>query len=168
MANCTSSPAPFFSGNLTTIGPDRVAVPPYYYKIILDYHAPDYKAIGFIMPNEGSDKPIAAYAVTVDSVESFTGIDFFPSLPDSLERRVEGTLQPTQWRLPGGVQVAEAQPITPPNTGAGAAPDSPSGQNGPTTRQILLAMAALVVIAFIVWIILVTLGEALGLFRKRR
>lgn len=157
---------PVLSGNLLTIGPDRVAVPPFYYKVILDYHAPEYKAIGFIMPNEVSNKPIAAYAVPVDSVENFTGIDFFPALPDSLEKRVEGTLQPGKWSLPGEVQVAEAQPSGPSETAS--AQQTPSAQKGPSTRQILLAMAVLVVIALIIWLILVTLGEALGLFRKRR
>jgi endonuclease G, mitochondrial len=161
---------PVLSGNLPTIGPDRVAVPRYYYKVVLDYHAPDFKAIGFIMPNAGSDQPLAAYAVTVDSVQSFTGIDFFPALPDSLERAIEGTIQPAQWHLPGGVQVAGAQTSAPSGTVAdsASAPRTPPAQQGPSTRQILLAIVVLVVIALIVWVLLVTLGEAFGLFRRRR
>ncbi len=161
---------PVLAGNLPVIGAEDVAVPKYYYKVILDYHAPDFKAIGFIMPNEASDKPIAAYAVTVDSVQSFTGINFFPALPDSLERVVEGTLQPSQWQLSGETQVAATRDSAPSSAETGSAPASrmPPAQEGPSTRQIILAMVVLVVIALIVWIILVTLGEAFGLFRRRR
>ena len=59
-----------------TIGANKVTVPTHYYKVILDL-TPPRKMIGFILPNEGSDKPLAAFAVTVDEVEKATGLDFF-------------------------------------------------------------------------------------------
>ena len=34
---------------------------------------------------------------TVDEVERLTGIDFFPSLPDDVERRVEATADLADW-----------------------------------------------------------------------
>ena len=45
--------------------------------------------IAFILPNEKGAKPLQRYVVSVDSVESITGIDFFPELPDSIENRLE-------------------------------------------------------------------------------
>lgn len=59
-----------------TIGPNNVAIPRYYYKIALNLN-PETKAIGFLMPNVSSKKALSDYVVTVDSIETLTGIDFF-------------------------------------------------------------------------------------------
>ncbi len=84
-------------GDLPTIGIDKVAVPRYYYKVILDYKKPEYKAIAFILPNEGSKQSVFDYAVSIDSVEHLTGIDFFSALPDSLEIFLESTIEIEKW-----------------------------------------------------------------------
>jgi len=83
---------PVLTTGLPTIGTNKVSVPKYFYKVILDYTEPSIKGIGFILPNAGSSNPLYNYAVTIDSVEKFTGIDFFPSLPDQQEKIIEGTL----------------------------------------------------------------------------
>jgi endonuclease G len=80
---------PVLKSGLPTIGPNKVSVPAFYYKVILDYKGPDTKAIAFIMANEGSAESLQSFAVSVDSVEKLTGIDFFPSLPDEEENRLE-------------------------------------------------------------------------------
>ena len=38
------------------------------------------------------------YAVTVDSVERLTNIDFFPQLSDTLENRLEAAVNYDSWR----------------------------------------------------------------------
>ena len=63
-----------------TIGANGVTVPTHYYKVIFDL-TPPQKMIGFILPNEGSNKPLAAFAVTVDDVEKATGLNFFSKVP---------------------------------------------------------------------------------------
>lgn len=83
--------------SLPTIGEDKVAIPRYYYKVILDYKKPEYKAIGFILANEGSKQSVFDFAVTIDSVEHLTGIDFFPALPDSLEHFLESHINLEKW-----------------------------------------------------------------------
>ncbi len=83
---------PVLSDALPSIGPNNVSVPKYFYKVILDYREPSIKAIGFILPNMGSKEYLQNYAVSVDSVESLTGINFFPSLPDDQEDLIEKTL----------------------------------------------------------------------------
>jgi endonuclease G len=88
---------PVLSGKLQTIGENKVAVPDYFYKAILDYRAPNLKAIGFIIPNKGSSEPLYNYAVTIDSVEKFTGIDLFPALPIEEEEHLEKTLCLNCW-----------------------------------------------------------------------
>jgi endonuclease G len=71
---------PVLSMGLPTIGHNRVSVPEYYYKVILDSQEPGLHGIGFILPNEPSKRPLSAFAVTIDSVEKVTGLDFFPSI----------------------------------------------------------------------------------------
>ncbi len=86
-------------GPYETIGENNVAVPKYYYKVILDYTDPVIKAIGFILPAEKSSEPLSYFAVTVDRVEEVTGIDFFPALPDDIESVVEAECDPSLWAL---------------------------------------------------------------------
>ncbi|OQX95252.1 DNA/RNA endonuclease [candidate division KSB1 bacterium 4572_119] len=90
---------PVFSDNLDAIGQNEVAVPEYYYKIIYDYIEPEIKAIGFVMKNESSKEPLFNFAVTVDSVENLTNIDFFSSLPDYFENEIESHLNTRLWQI---------------------------------------------------------------------
>jgi len=84
---------PVLEDSLLSIGKtNKVSVPKYYYKIILDYSLPKVNGIGFILPNQGSKAPLQEYAVSIDSVEKFTGIDFFYHLPDKKEVAIEKTL----------------------------------------------------------------------------
>jgi len=83
---------PVLTNGLQTIGPNKVSVPNYYYKVILDYSEPNIKGIGFILPNIGSKEQLQYYAVSIDSVEALTGINFFPLLPDDQEELIEKTL----------------------------------------------------------------------------
>lgn len=80
---------PVLTEGLPTIGENKVSVPNYYYKVILDYRKPSIKGIGFIFPNAASSEDLEKFTVTIDSVEAFTGIDFFPSLPDEQEELIE-------------------------------------------------------------------------------
>ena len=79
-----------------TIGANRVTVPAHYYKVIFDL-TPPRKMIGFILPNEGSDKPLAAFAVTVDAVEKATGLNFFSKVPKDEQERLERTISVKAW-----------------------------------------------------------------------
>jgi len=88
---------PALKGDLPTIGLNKVAVPEFYYKVILDYQEPELKGIGFILPNQSSTLVLQTYAVNIDSVESFTGIDFFPAIPDSMENIIESSLKLDKW-----------------------------------------------------------------------
>ncbi len=88
---------PVLTPNLPTIGSDKVAVPEYYYKVILDYTKPEIKGIGFIMSNTTSTLGLSNYAVTIDSVEALTGINFFPAIPNEQEREIEKSLCMECW-----------------------------------------------------------------------
>ncbi len=84
--------------SLPTIGANKVAVPHYFYKIILDYCKPEYKAIAFVIANEGSKQSVFDFAVSIDSVEKLTGLDFFPTLSDSIEENLESHIDIEKWK----------------------------------------------------------------------
>lgn len=54
--------------------------------------------IGFILPNEGSNKPLAAFAVTVDTVEKATGLNFFSEVSEEEQERLERTISIKAWK----------------------------------------------------------------------
>ena len=80
-----------------TIGTNQVTVPTHYYKVIFDL-TPPQKMIGFILPNEGSDEPLATFAVTVDAVEKATGLNFFSRVPNEEQERLERTISVKAWK----------------------------------------------------------------------
>lgn len=84
-------------GNLGSIGKEKVFVPKYFYKILLSRTKGDYKMLAFLVPNEKSSKPIFNYVVSVDQIESITGIDFFPKLDNKLENRLEKNVDLNSW-----------------------------------------------------------------------
>ena len=90
---------PILTGSYPTIGYNKVSVPSYYYKVILDYREPDIKGIGFILPNEKSSSSLQSFAVTIDEVERRTGIDFYYSLPDDIEEQIESIVDISKWSL---------------------------------------------------------------------
>lgn len=84
--------------SLKYIGIDKkISVPKYYYKVVADLEGSDKKAIAFIMRNGVNTYPVISYAVSVDSVEALTGLDFFPKLDDTLETRIEKYPDISQW-----------------------------------------------------------------------
>ena len=88
---------PILTGNYSTIGFNRVSIPNYYYKVILDYKKPELKGIGFILPNQKSNSSLQSFAVTIDEVERKTGIDFYHSLSDEIENQIESTIDVNKW-----------------------------------------------------------------------
>lgn len=86
-------------GPYETIGKNKVSVPKHYYKVILDYAEPEFKAIGFVLPNEGSSERVESYATTVREVEQLTNLDFFHKLPDALEEELESSYSLSDWQF---------------------------------------------------------------------
>lgn len=84
-------------GDLKAIGTEEVLVPKYFYKIALSPSKGNYKMIAFLVPNEKSSKPIFDYVVSVDKIESVTGIDFFPKLENSIENSLEKNVDLNSW-----------------------------------------------------------------------
>lgn len=85
------------TNGLKTIGYEKVAVPDYFYKILLDYTQSEVKAIAFLVPHRDSDKPLYEFVTSIDKIEELTGIDFFPALPDTLENKLEADADYKKW-----------------------------------------------------------------------
>jgi endonuclease G len=83
--------------SLKTIGREKVAVPKYFYKILMDDTNGKYRMIAFMIPNEKSDNPLYSFVVSVDRLEKITGIDFFPKLDNETENRLEKSSDYKAW-----------------------------------------------------------------------
>jgi endonuclease G len=88
---------PIFSVNMKTIGSNRVTVPERYYKILLDVREPELKALAFIIPNRDCSEELENFVVSIDDIETATGIDFFPALPDEWESKLEASRSVINW-----------------------------------------------------------------------
>ena len=79
---------------------NRVSVPKFFYKVILDYTGPSKNAIAFLIPHQSSKQHLREYSVPVDSIEVLTGIDFFNGFIDaSLEQRLESKVNTKPWKF---------------------------------------------------------------------
>lgn len=90
---------PILKNPIGTIGKNKVTVPGSFYKIVLDYNYPKVKMIGFVIPNRETRRGYEDYTMSVDDIERLTGIDFFPALPDKLEKDLESSNSPWEWGL---------------------------------------------------------------------
>lgn len=94
--------------------PDRkneVSIPELFWKVIADLDGERPKAIAFVMRNAVQDHPPISYAVTVDSVETLTGLDFFPALDDAVESTIEAMREPKDWYAEGDPFHGEVEPL---------------------------------------------------------
>ena len=79
------------------IGQAGVRVPSAYFKVLLAPYVDNPRAIAFVYPNEQCPGNMQNYSQSVDYVESITGFDFFSSLPDEIENKIESTYSFKEW-----------------------------------------------------------------------
>jgi endonuclease G len=87
------------TSDLKTIGEEKVAVPNYFYKIILTQQQTKSKAIAFLIPHEKTEKALFKFVVSIDEIEALTGIDFFPTLPTEIENNIEKNSSYLNWQF---------------------------------------------------------------------
>jgi len=83
--------------DLPKIGLEGVSVPEAFYKIVIDRTGDHYKAISFLIPNEPTTNSYYDYVVTIDEIETQTGIDFFTLIPDTIEQSLESGIDLKAW-----------------------------------------------------------------------
>lgn len=76
-------------------GPNKVSIPEAFWKVVLDQH--NQNAIAFLIPNRASNEPLKKFALSIDSLEGLTGINFFEQLPLTMQVKLEKSLAPDDW-----------------------------------------------------------------------
>lgn len=76
-------------------GVNKLPIPELHYKIAVDFKR--QIGVAFLVPQENLIYPIDWYAVTIDSVENLTGINFFETLTPEQEKKIESTYDLSQW-----------------------------------------------------------------------
>ncbi|MEI8048747.1 MAG: DNA/RNA non-specific endonuclease [Bacteroidota bacterium] len=112
---------PILNGQkLGAIGENQVTVPKYYFKTLLKNDGKAWTCIAMVLPNEAGNRQWGDYAITVDSLEKLTSVDFYPGLPDSVENVIEAQKNLSKWDLAGsstGVNNSKSKnPETAPKT----------------------------------------------------
>ena len=82
---------------LNNIGDENVSVPEQFYKVLLDNTNGEIKILAFLLPHEDSKLPLYKFVVSVDTIESLSGIDFFPQLEDNIEDKLEKSNSYKSW-----------------------------------------------------------------------
>lgn len=91
---------PLVSQNYRTIGQNKkIAIPDAFFKVFFRQTDTSWTAIGFVMPNQASNRPLMTYMVSIDEVEQLSGIDFFYNLPDEIEEKIEHDLSVIEWTI---------------------------------------------------------------------
>lgn len=88
---------PIFTGKSDKIGKNKVAIPDKYYKVVIELTGNDIKGIGFILDHEKSSASLSSFSMSIDEVEKITGLDFFPTAPDDIEKRLECCARYSDW-----------------------------------------------------------------------
>jgi DNA/RNA endonuclease G (NUC1) len=83
---------PVIKDSLRRIGKHRVAIPDAFYKVICIPNGDKPKGIGFLFENRAYKTNIRSMAVSIDSVEKVSGIDFFPSFPPEVQAEMESSV----------------------------------------------------------------------------
>ena len=82
--------------NFGTIGPNKVTIPKWYYKVAIDPE--NYQRnIAILIENKGDSKSLKNFAVTIDQLEKISGLDFFYLLPDDVEESFESIINANLW-----------------------------------------------------------------------
>jgi len=77
-----------------------VAVPSSFFKILVDVVEPgNVRVLTFTMPQQIKDDNLRDYLTSVDAIEAKTGLDFFSSLNDQHEKRLESKPAKRLWRF---------------------------------------------------------------------
>lgn len=74
----------------------KLRIPDGFFKVVLCTSG-EPKALGFLYRNDKSDQPMKDCVCQVDEVEKITGFDFFYSLPDEVENRIEASADLKEW-----------------------------------------------------------------------
>ncbi len=86
---------------------NKLKIPEYHYKIIVDLSTETPRGMAFLMPNKKCESRLSNYVVSIDSIEQITGLDFFLSIDDQLEKTIESKSDFNSWKTQTGTKNVE-------------------------------------------------------------
>jgi len=84
---------------LRGIGTENVAVPNYFYKIIVRQQGDEMIAIAFLFPAQNKQKPLQSFAVPIDLLEERTNIDFLEGMALKDQTTLEKEVRLKDWQF---------------------------------------------------------------------
>ncbi|MDE6521468.1 MAG: DNA/RNA non-specific endonuclease [Muribaculaceae bacterium] len=88
---------PIYADGETYIEKSKVRVPDAFFKVLIAPYLDEPRGIAFVYPHAKCPGNMQDYATTIDEVEKITGFDFFSTLPDELEHKLESTYSFAEW-----------------------------------------------------------------------
>lgn len=87
-----------FNGKIIREIPSGVPIPDAFYKIIIDEQHGALRVLAFLFSQNSSGKTKPEEALcSVDTIETNTGMDFFPELPEAIQKQLESTVPNGLW-----------------------------------------------------------------------
>lgn len=90
---------------------NQLRIPEFHYKIVVDLSEDQPKGMAFLLPNKKCEKRPSEYVITIDSLESITGLDFFSGLNPELETTIESFADYSKWKAQRNT--IDVEPISP-------------------------------------------------------
>ncbi|MBQ4389083.1 MAG: DNA/RNA non-specific endonuclease [Bacteroidales bacterium] len=81
------------------IGAHQITVPDAFFKALLVYKDELYHGIAFVMFNTPATQRLPESCLSINELEKVSGLDFFPSLDDSIEEIVENEMDLRFWNI---------------------------------------------------------------------
>lgn len=81
------------------IGTHQITVPDAFFKALLVYKDEAYNGIAFVMFNSPTTQKLPESYLSINELEKLSGLDFFPSLDDSIEENVEDKVDLKFWNI---------------------------------------------------------------------
>ena len=81
------------------IGSHQITVPDAFFKALLVYKDESYHGIAFVMFNNPTTQRLPESYMSINELEKISGLDFFPSLDDTIEEKVEDETDLKFWDI---------------------------------------------------------------------
>lgn len=89
---------PVMGDTMKRMGKNGVGIPDAFYKVICYTSGKKLKGIAFIFENRDyKNVSLKTMAIPIDSVEAITGINFFSSIPEKMQKEMESTVDFESW-----------------------------------------------------------------------
>jgi endonuclease G len=90
---------PILVDELPKLGNSKIAIPNLFYKAVLKISGNQAMGIAFVLPNERGEGNLSNFAISIDSLEILSGLNFFPQLNPQQSHDAESLIKLEFWNL---------------------------------------------------------------------